>query len=274
MKKILIPTDFSQNSYQAIDYTMKLFKNETCAFYFLNTYSYNAHGLSAIEMLQADDEWFEKPKEESLQHLGELLERFTGANSNSKHRYHVISECATLVEGIEKQVKEIGIDLIVLKGGIVVSKKVKIIIDKVRTCPILIVPSFASIHKKLKLTITSTFRHPVRTVEVDAFLNILSNTNCAINILVLEEEESVTPEVKNNLKLFVNHLEKFPNSLVQVEYMKGSRSLKDYAITHLNSIMCITDKKPGLLRKIGLTQSKAISVLEKINKNPVLAIHQ
>ncbi|SFD36760.1 universal stress protein [Algibacter pectinivorans] len=274
MKKILIPTDFSKNSCQVIDYTMKLFKNETCAFYFLNTYLYDSNGLSAIEMLQAEDDWFEKPKEESLQHLGELLERFTGDKGNIKHSYHVISEYASLVEGLEKQVKEIGIDLIVLKGEIIVSKQVKVIIDKVRACPILIVPSAASIYKKLNLTITSTFKQVLRTIEVDAFLNILSNTNCDINILVLEKEETATAEVKNNLKQFVSHLEKFPNSAVQVEYMKASRSLKDYAITHLNSIMCITDKKPGLLRKIGLTQSKAISVLEKISKNPVLAIHQ
>jgi len=39
MKHILIPTDFSSNAWNAIQYALKLFKNEECTFYLLNTYT-------------------------------------------------------------------------------------------------------------------------------------------------------------------------------------------------------------------------------------------
>ena len=39
MKKILLPTDFSENSLNAIRYAVQLFKNEKCVFYILNTYT-------------------------------------------------------------------------------------------------------------------------------------------------------------------------------------------------------------------------------------------
>ncbi len=39
MKKILLPTDFSENALNAIDYALQLFKDEKCAFFILNTYT-------------------------------------------------------------------------------------------------------------------------------------------------------------------------------------------------------------------------------------------
>ncbi len=36
MKKILLPTDFSENSTNAIHYAMAFFKDEACEFYVLN----------------------------------------------------------------------------------------------------------------------------------------------------------------------------------------------------------------------------------------------
>ena len=39
MKNILLPTDFSENSWNAIKYALQLFKTETCKFYLLNAYT-------------------------------------------------------------------------------------------------------------------------------------------------------------------------------------------------------------------------------------------
>ena len=85
MKTILIPTDFSATSYQTIDYVIELFENDHCEFYFLNVYTFDVAGLNAIEMLQADDDWFDEPKQESINKLGKLVERHTLKSNNLKH---------------------------------------------------------------------------------------------------------------------------------------------------------------------------------------------
>ena len=38
-KKILLPTDFSKNAWNAILYALELYKNETCEFYIVNIFS-------------------------------------------------------------------------------------------------------------------------------------------------------------------------------------------------------------------------------------------
>ena len=39
MKKILLPTDFSDSAWNAITYAMDFFKNEVCTFYLLHAYT-------------------------------------------------------------------------------------------------------------------------------------------------------------------------------------------------------------------------------------------
>ena len=274
MKKILIPTDFSTNSYKAIDYITELFKNEVCAFYFLNVYNYGTGGLSAIEMLQADDDWFEKPRAESLQHLGDLLDEYAVNKNNEKHEYYVISEGLSLVKAIEKHIESIDVDLIVLKGNAKISKNIESIVGRIRTCPVLIVPPYASMNIKINLAIASNFTEEVRTTGIDSFLETFKNTNFIITVLALTSEKDMPFETSRHIKSLCNHLENQTDKTVALEFTAKSDNLKTYAISHLSSIMCVIDKKPDLLRKIGLCKSRVISTLEKLHNNPVLTIHQ
>ena len=50
MKKILLPTDFSDNANNAISYAVQLYKNEKCNFILLNTYT---PIIYQVEFLQA-----------------------------------------------------------------------------------------------------------------------------------------------------------------------------------------------------------------------------
>ena len=52
MKNILLPTDFSQNSLNAINYAMELFKDTPCQFYLLN--AFKIPYLTNEELLEND----------------------------------------------------------------------------------------------------------------------------------------------------------------------------------------------------------------------------
>jgi len=274
MKKILIPTDFSEHSYKAIDYITELFKNEVCAFYFLNVYNYGAGGLSAIEMLQADDEWFEKPKEDSLKQLGDLLDEYTRCKTNAKHEYHVISESLSLVKALEKHLEIIKADLLVMRGQAKTNKNIEAVVGEIRSCPVLIVPRNATFTSQLNLTLASNFNEEVRTLGIDRFLETFKNTNIKVSILVIGNKEALTDDVKRHIACLGSHLERCLEKTVTVEFTEKTSSLKEYAMAHLNNMMCVVDKKPDVLRKFGICKSKVLSTLEKLHNNPVLTIHQ
>lgn len=276
MKKILIPTDFSLNSYQTVDYITNLFKKENCEFYFLNTYRYESTGLSAIEMLQADDEWFERPKEQSLKKLGKLVTNCTLKSKNVKHSFHAISENRNIVDGLREHIDKIGIDIVVLtsKGLSTLGAKTENILEKVRSCPVLIVPPHATTCNGITLTVASDFQNKINTIEIERFIKALENTNTQISVFVLKEQSTLTDKVAENLETFLGYLKQFSCNAIGLEFLKPAYKLKDYASAHNDEIMCVVDNKPDLLRKIGVVKSKVISTLKKLNGNTVLTVHQ
>lgn len=276
MKKILIPTDFSLNSHQAIDYMSNLFKNENCEFYLFNTYRYISSGLNAIEMLQADDEWFEKPKNQSLTKLGKLITRCTLFSKNPNHSFHAISENRDITNGIRENIDKIGIDLVVLtsKGKSSFGSKTESILEKVRTCPVLIIPPHATVLNEITLTIASDFQVKINTNEIDRFIKTLENSETQIGILVLKEQNILSDKAANNLEALLNYLKQYSNKPIDLEFLKPTFRLSDYVVSHKSEIMCVVDKKPDIFRRIGLVKSKVIATLKKLNTSTVLTVHQ
>ncbi|WP_040282144.1 universal stress protein [Psychroserpens damuponensis] len=276
MKTILIPTDFSETSNQTIDYVIELFKNDHCEFYFLHTYAFDISGFNAIEMLQADEDWFEKPKQASIKQLGQLVERCTITYNNTKHEFNVISEYAKLVDSIKTHIEKLNIDLMILSsnGEKSMSTNNQNILAQIRTCPILIVPPQSSICNGLQLTIASNFRQTINTNDIDRFCELLTNTNFKIEILVLDNQNTLSQVVNSNLNVLLEHLKKHIVTPITWQYANSPRELKNYAQSHQNTVMCVVDKKPDVFRKIGLLKSKVISTMMHMRSNTVLTIHQ
>lgn len=276
MKNILIPTDFSLNSYQVIDSVLNLFKNKKCDFYFLNSYAYTVNGLDALELLQADEEWFERPKEESEENLGRLIERYTLKHSGSDHKFHAISEDSNLVSAIKKHQVLLGIDLVILSSGInkCSDKENKLVLEHVRNCPVLLLPATMCVDKNLSITIVSDFKQQINTDQIDCFRLGLGSKKIDIGILVLDEQNKLSETVTNNLENFISYLAQFQNTKINLEYAKSSSQLQTYASLHRDGIMCLVDKKPGFMRRIGLFESDLISKLKQLDSNSILTVHQ
>lgn len=275
MKNILIPTDFSPSSYQTIEHIIKLFKNEICDFYFLNTYSYRTNSLNALELLQAGDEWFDEPREESQKQLGKLVATFTVNSHGLNHGFHAISECSNLVECIKEKVELLDIDLVVLSGSIKKEavKTNESILENVRSCPVLLVPPRSSISEKIHLTIASDFRQSINTDEIEKFCEALDHTDLEASILVLDDEHTLSGEAAGNLRLLMEYLKKLQKKPVLVQYAKSPPQLKAYALSHQDEIMCVVDKKPGFFRKLGLFKSSIMAIFKQVKNSTLLAIH-
>ncbi len=114
MKKILLPTDFSDNAFNAIKYAVQLFENEACIFYLLNTYTpvlYDTeHILYSPSQLSLDEIY----KNNSLKGLKRVEKKLKQEFHNPKHTIEQVSSFNLLNEEILEQVKEKEIDLVIM----------------------------------------------------------------------------------------------------------------------------------------------------------------
>ena len=280
MKKILIPLDFKFNRYHAIEYAVKFFKREECEFYFLNTYTYNIGGLNAIQLLQADDDWFEKPKNDSIDGLGGAIQKFTLTNQNKNHRFNAISECSDLIEGIRKTIKEVNIDLVILtlKNRIDnkvdrYSKNAKRVLENIRECPVMIIPSSAHLKKCPEFVLVSNFEIEMPEAKIANWYELVKIAKGTVKLVVLCGLSRRTPIQTTNVKKVCSQIEVYTGISISTEYLETEDDLKHFVNSHLECIICFMDRKPTFWRKYGLSLSRIIN-LGPFEATPLIALHR
>lgn len=151
MKTILLPTDFSENSWNAIQYALKFFEETACTFYLLHvsTLSYSAANESPyIHDSDFVEKTFIKP---SKLHLKKILKRISKQfPDNKKHYFFTLTDYDFFIDSVRRHVEEKGIDMIVMgtKGAtglkkLIIGSNAADVIKKVK-CTTLIVPEKAT----------------------------------------------------------------------------------------------------------------------------------
>ncbi|OAB78648.1 universal stress protein [Cochleicola gelatinilyticus] len=279
MKKILIPIDFTFKSYDAIDYAVSFFKREKCHFYFLNTYSYDIEGLNAVNLLQAGDDFFEKPKRESEMSLGRVIQKITSKCENKRHQFNAISEYANLIEGVRKAIKELDIDLVVIAGKVqtkratdTYSKNTKRILDNIRECPVMIIPASTPKQKKPEFVLVSNFEVLLSESKLKNWYEFVEISRGSVKIFTLCEKDKMTKLQKENQNKVRFQIEMLSKNPVGVEYIETAPDLKSFADYHSDYIICVLDRKPDFWQKCGLTHSR-ITNMGPLQKTPLIALH-
>lgn len=147
MKKILLPTDFSENAYNAVKYALQLFEKKECTFYLLNTYTPVLYDNEYLVYSSSQPTLTEIYSNKSLQGLERVLQRIERNYKNDKHSFKTISSFNLLSDEIKELVAEKEIDLVVMgtKGAtgareILFGTHTVHAIKKTR-CPLLAIPA-------------------------------------------------------------------------------------------------------------------------------------
>ncbi|WP_378187623.1 universal stress protein [Aquimarina sp. W85] len=202
MKKILIPTDFSENSWSAIVYAVAFFKKSTCTFYLLH--------ITPTEGIIVDEPLFtvENNKDAILvdstttnakAKLDELLKRIDKLPLNTKHTFKPLVEFVFFVDGIRKHVVDKHIDYIVMgtKGASnalqrTIGSNTGDVITKVK-CPVLIIPENARYSRPKEIAFPTDYNINYKAKVVDTLTQLLLDKKAALRVLhVAKKEEKLS----------------------------------------------------------------------------------
>ncbi|MDP3354117.1 MAG: universal stress protein [Flavobacteriaceae bacterium] len=146
MKNILFPTDFSENSWNAIQYTLELFKEEACNFYVFNSYRLPAYTTDDFMVTSTNDGLEETLHKINNENLDKVLERINNLKKNPKHTFRKVLEYNFFLDAIKEVVTKNGIDIIAMgtKGAsgakeIFIGTNTGDVINKVKV-PLLVIP--------------------------------------------------------------------------------------------------------------------------------------
>ncbi|WP_166383888.1 universal stress protein [Polaribacter sp. 11A2H] len=219
MKNILLPTDFSDNSWNAIQYAIQLLKDEKCNFFIMNTYT---PVIYDVEYMNPDVEGFnliDVVKNTSEIELNKLQQKIESQFKNPNHTYRKVASFNTLTNEIEELHKKHVMDLIVMgtKGAtglteiLFGSNTVHII--KNAKCPVLAIPSNYAFEAPNEILFPSDYEVSFNEKQVEQIVDIALSNNSKVNIIntnygddlsknQLENQQKLNKILKNVTHLF------------------------------------------------------------------------
>jgi hypothetical protein len=198
MKNILLPTDFSDNSWNAIEYALNFYQNSSCNFYLLhiNTISNVVEGHSPyIQPQELIENVYTKPSKIKLrQILKRILENFS---NNKNYKFYTLTDYNFFIDSIRKHVTDRHIDMIVMgtKGAsgikkIIIGSNTGNVITKVQ-CPTLVVPENAKYSSIDEIAFPTDYALNYNLKTLQPISEILETYNSSLRIVHISKKGAI-----------------------------------------------------------------------------------
>lgn len=200
---ILLPTDFSANARNAIDYAIYLFEKVECVFHILHAFEVGASGLSSTMGKAKDTRLFRAMKDESQRELKLTLNELESTNKNSLHSFDGSSIADSLVNAIGRTTVDKGIHYIfmgtkgssALKEVFMGSNTVRVI-KNIDFCPIVAVPGDYDYDLPEEIAFATNFEHIYSEIELVPLISLAKLWNSKIGIVHVDTGKQLLPHQK------------------------------------------------------------------------------
>lgn len=190
MKEVILPTDFSDNAWNAIFTALKLYANIECKFYIVHAYEPQALNMIGRKGQQRLGVIYDSLSEYSKQELDKTLLYLSENHHNPKHTFEAISKSDTLEETIEDLLLKKDVDLICMgTKGATGAKKVFMgsntvkVLKKIQDCSILAVPEDFNFQKLKSLAFPTDFSKKYEKEQLAPIIELATLWNTHIQII-------------------------------------------------------------------------------------------
>ncbi len=277
-KRILIPTDFSANAFNAIAYAMGLLQDRLCTFYIYHTYYLTAstQGNPLFPTPEASE--YRSAREGVNSEMESVKDRITALSNPQKHILNFDFEYGFLLDLLQQKAQKENIDLIVMgTRGVTNDREVAYgrnaidVMEKLRQCPVMAIPSNVDYKELSEIVFPTDFRAKWDRKELDMLLQIAQTANAPLRFLHLGEERYLDATQKENKTWLEGHFATWEHShhwLPKGDVAEGTLQF----VKHRKSAMiAFVNRKHWFFRNIFSNPLvKALGVHATV---PLLALH-
>jgi nucleotide-binding universal stress UspA family protein len=249
MKKILLPTDFSDNSWNAIQYALQLFKNEKCTFTLLNTYTPMIYQFEYMQASSPQFQVMDAVKETSKRKLNELVKKIETEFPNSNHIFSTLSSFNILTSEINDLYEGNTMEMIIMgtkgasgvKGVLFGSNTVHVL--KNAKCPVIAVPSDFSFEKPHELLFPSDYEIEFKDKHIQPIIDIASLYNIRINILHVHYGDDLSEKQEKNRNKLENYFKGIAHLFHNVKNQNIPEAITQFQLkARINLLVMINNK--------------------------------
>lgn len=270
MKNILLPTDFSMNSLNAMHYAIELFREEKCKFYLLHTYTPVVYDPEILIQEKTDYvlEFVEKELDQLIRDLKEI--------AGKDHDFEKIASFSVLTSAINEVVADKEVYMVVMgtKGAtgareILWGSNTVHALKSIK-CPLLIIPEKYT-SKKPKHILFPTdfnFNYPLSILKV--VRDICSLNEAKLHVLHMLTDHKIKHEISNHKKLLAQELKKVDHTFHTIEARSLVNAILQFEEDFDIDLLVMVNNKRSFFRN--LLFSSPVNKIGFRTRNPFLVL--
>ena len=255
MKKIILPTDFSENAFNAIKYAIQLLKKEECTFYLVNTYTpaiyeseYILHSPGQIGL----GDIYQSVSAEGLDALKKQLEEEFGY---PEHTFYTHSAFNILVDEIVQLATAKEADLIIMgTQGATGAKEIflgshTVHVIKKAPCPVIAIPAEFQYEAPKEILFPTDFEVNYREEQLNDLIYLAKLHKARIEIIHISSGHELTAQQTTNkatLEILLKDCNYLFHELPSQEIIEGINNFQ--LKTKVNLLAMIQNKHTFLER--------------------------
>lgn len=256
MRKILIPTDFSENAINAIKYATELFKHGPTEIYILHAFADEVYDDKARLANAIFEELKASSAEKSKMALEKLKQEVLRFSPNPKHNIHLLSEFGLLVDSVNDWVEKENMDVVVMgtKGktadkNLTFGSNTLQVIKYVK-CPVLAIPAnYDDVHPK-NILFSTDFLLPYKPRELKLLANISKFFAAKIHFLYVSKFPALSLRQKDNKAFLEAFFQENQTSFHQESGKEITRTINTFIIENPIDMLVMINTRHSYLENI------------------------
>ena len=216
MKSILLPTDFSKNSTNAIRYATELLKNEVCNFYILNVQKASSFISDDMMVVSSSTTIYNTLIDAAKKSISNIISDLKTNNENDKHQFFSIVDYDNFIDSINQISERHHIDLIIMgtKGAsglqrVLFGSNTARVMQRCHV-PVLAIPDGCEYTPLDKIAFTTNHINLFTIEELQTLKDILNLYNSKLYVLHVADEHHLAQKQLQNMDFFNEH---FPEAI-------------------------------------------------------------
>lgn len=281
MRKILIPTDFSDNALNAIKYALELFKYEISEFFIMHAYQDDIYADETLLNREKLDKVTKTVHKVSLKRLENILSQIKEISPNPRHTYQIISSNSILVDEADRIVDKENIDVIVMgTRGETNDRKLTfgshtLQVIKYVQCPVLAIPENYKYTQPKHIMFPTNYMIPYKRRELKLLCEMASPFRGEIDMVYISKSDKLSMRQEDNKNFIKTELCKNQINFITVKSKDITKSIFNYIESkHIDMLVMVNTRHSFLenmlfqttIDKIGLQLNIPFLALQNIKR--------
>lgn len=256
MKNILLPTDFSKNSMNAICHALEFLKDEECQFYILNVQKASSFITDDMMVVNSSTTIYKTLINAAKKSIDNIITTIDEEFDNSKHKFESIVDYDNFVDSINQVIKKHHIDLVIMgtKGASGLSKVLfgSNTVRVMQRCkaPVLAIPEGCKFKNLDRLAFATTNSKSFKKEHLEVLSKIIELNNTSVQILHLADKNHLVYDANSNVDFFNTNFGNPSHEFIDASNQDMYNVVHDYIEKNDINMLAIMNKKHSFLERL------------------------